>query len=196
MSEGWNHNTHYHERLLDALPRPCSRVLDVGCGRGHFTRRLATIAAHVDALDSDAETIARARDASTAFPNITFIDRDFLTWQGSGYDAITMLATLHHLPIDAALTRAVSLLRPGGRLIVLGLDRAQSIGHLYAQALVAVPVSRYYRLTRRFVDVGAPLREPELTLAEIRTHTNGMLPGAVIRRHLLWRYSLVWSKPG
>ena len=49
--DGWNHNTHYHEQLLRAVPRPCRRALDIGCGVGQFARRLASVVEHVDAID-------------------------------------------------------------------------------------------------------------------------------------------------
>ena len=42
MADGWNHNTHYHVRLLQAVPCPCGRALDVGCRLGGFARRLAS----------------------------------------------------------------------------------------------------------------------------------------------------------
>jgi hypothetical protein len=32
------------------------------------------------------------------------------------------------------------------------------------------------------------------TLDEMRRICDGVLPGALIRGHLLWRYSLVWRK--
>ena len=32
------------------------------------------------------------------------------------------------------------------------------------------------------------------TLAQVRRACAGLLPGARVRRHLLWRYSLVWHK--
>jgi len=34
-----------------------------------------------------------------------------------------------------------------------------------------------------------------LTLAEVRRLCAAELPGAIIRRHFFWRYSLVWRKP-
>jgi hypothetical protein len=37
-----------------------------------------------------------------------------------------------------------------------------------------------------------PIMDPDLTLAEIRARAGMLLPGAVIRRHLYWRYSLVY----
>ncbi len=38
-------------------------------------------------------------------------------------------------------------------------------------------------------------REHYLTIAEARVLGAECLPGSVVRRHLLWRYSLVWTRP-
>jgi hypothetical protein len=35
-----------------------------------------------------------------------------------------------------------------------------------------------------------------LTLAEVRAACARALPGARVRRHLLWRYLIVWRRPG
>ncbi len=194
---GWNHNTHYHDRLLKAVPRPCARALDIGCGRGSFSRRLAQVAGAVDAIDVDGNALAHAEAEHAGITNLRFMQRDFLTWETSErYDAIAAIATLHHMPFDAAVTRATALLRPGGVLIVLGLDRSPTPIHLLAQAALAVPVSRFYRVTRRTGEVGAPIKEPDLTLREIRARARLLLPDAAIERHVLWRYSLIWSKGG
>ncbi len=37
------------------------RVLEVGCGNGRLTRKYAHLAAHVDAIDPDADKIANAQ---------------------------------------------------------------------------------------------------------------------------------------
>ncbi len=34
-----------------------------------------------------------------------------------------------------------------------------------------------------------------LTLDEVRRRAAAVLPGARVRRHLLWRYTLTWRKP-
>ena len=37
---------------------------------------------------------------------------------------------------------------------------------------------------------------PPLTYRDMRQLADRVLPGARYRRHLYWRYSLVWTKPG
>jgi SAM-dependent methyltransferase len=178
------------------VPRPCRAALEVGCGLGAFARRLARVADRVDALDREPEVLARARARSAAFGNLRFLEGDFLTWECAGpYDYVSFVASLHHLPFGEALSRASGLLRPGGVLAVLGLDRPASWLEAGAQAVVAWPVSGFHRLTRRGEPMDAPIAPPSMTWDEIRREAGGVLPGAALRRHLLWRYSLVWKKP-
>jgi hypothetical protein len=119
-----------------------------------------------------------------------------MTWPADGpYDFVSLVASLHHLPFAAALTKSAQLLRPGGVLVVLGLDRAPSVFHAAARSLVAYPVSRYYRVRNGESPVSAPIQEPTMTLREIREQANAILNDAVVRRHLLWRYSIEWTKP-
>jgi hypothetical protein len=42
---------------------------------------------------------------------------------------------------------------------------------------------------------GAPIMDPQMTWAEVRATARRLLPGVRYRRHLLFRYSLVWRKP-
>jgi SAM-dependent methyltransferase len=194
-ADGWNHNNHYHDLLLGAVPSDCRRALDVGCGLGTFARKLATRTIHVDALDQDA-AIQQARSMSPAVEHLRFVHADFMTWTADEpYDFISMIAVVHHLPFRSALMKASALLRPGGALAVLGLHRARSFMHMGARSLVGYPVSAFYRMTRPTSHVGAPVVDPTMTLPEIRREADALLPGATILRHLLWRYSLTWVKP-
>jgi len=193
---GWNHNNHYHDRLLALVPRPCRRALDVGCGLGGFAAKLAVVADDVDAIDGAPSIAAEARERCACHRNVRVIAADFMQWTPEHhYDFVAMIASLHHLPFAAALRRATDALEPGGVLAVLGLDRSPSWIDTLAQAALAVPVSRYYRLARPAEEMGAPIVDPRMTLAEIRRDAGRLLPGAIVRRHVLWRYSLVWTKP-
>ena len=194
--EGWNHNAHYHDLLLAAVPSPCPRALDVGCGLGAFARRLAPLAGMVDAIDRDPATIDRARTASESIANVRFTVADFLSWPGhEAYDYVSMIAVLHHMPFEAALGRAAELLRPGGTLAVLGLPSDGPPWAKAARAAVALPVSRLLRWWKGPAPTGAPIAAPSMALGEIRREAARLLPGAVVRSHLLWRYSIVWTRP-
>jgi len=120
--ETWNHNIHYHGIVLRSLPSPCRQVLDVGCGQGLLARKLAQCCDEVFAIDADHEALARAEADAGGEPRIRFIEGDVMThpFAQASFDAITVVATLHHLPLKLALLRFRWLLRPGGVLAVVG----------------------------------------------------------------------------
>ena len=92
-----------------------------------------------------------------------------------------------------ALARFRDLLRTDGVLAVVGLYRVQTIED-YAWAAAAFPTSWMLRSVRRHTDVAAPVRDPKETLHEIRGACDSLLPGSLLRRRLLFRYSITWRK--
>ena len=191
----WNRNVHYYDLVLAAVPVTCQRALDVGCGGGRLANELTEACGEVIGLDDDAPTLARARTTYQR-PNLSFVDGDVMTYPfvAGGFDVIASIATLHHLPLEPALERFRDLLRPGGVLVVIGLYRLESLTD-YIVGGAATIVSLLFRLMRGTEHVNAPIREPETTLREIREAVHRALPGAVVKRELLYRYSLVWRKP-
>jgi len=101
--------------LLDLLaPLPGERILDLGCGDGALTRRIAEAGAEVVGVDASAEQVAAARalglDARVADGHALAFDGEF--------DAILTNAALHWMKrpdrVIAGMWRA---LKPGGRVI-------------------------------------------------------------------------------
>lgn len=194
--QSWNRNVHYHDVILRAVPSDCTRALEVGCGAGLLAGKLATRCPDVIAIDIDAPALARARVAHSR-PNLTFLESDVMTYpfDGGSFDFIASIATVHHLPLEQALSRFRSLLRPGGVLAVIGLYDLQTISD-FVYGCAATPVSWWMQASRVSEPVGAPIRDPEESLSEIVTAAERLLPGADVTRRLLFRYSLIWRKPG
>ncbi|MEO8098409.1 MAG: class I SAM-dependent methyltransferase [Acidobacteriota bacterium] len=192
----WNHNIHYHSLVLGLVPSNCDLALDVGCGQGLLARRLATRCRHVIGIDADRATLLRAANAKPTEDHLTFVHGDVLAYPftSGSIDLITVVAAIHHLPLKPALRRLRDLLKPGGILIVVGLYRNRSLVD-HAWACAALPSSWILRLRNGHMDVGAPVHEPQETLSEIEGASAALLPGAIIQRRLLFRYSLVWRKP-
>ncbi|SEM69643.1 class I SAM-dependent methyltransferase [Nonomuraea pusilla] len=187
----WNHNVHYHPLVLRALPERCESALDVGCGDGLLAAKLAARAGHVTGVDSSPEMIELAR---RRHPGVEFVHGDFMSWPHGRYDVVTSVATIHHMAFDAALSRMAAALRPGGTLVVLGVPRTSPADLPYE--LLGVPYNRLMKALRREAQAdGMPARQPEMTWAEVRRRARRLLPGVRCRRHLLWRYSLVWCRP-
>src|SRR5437762_5605833 len=99
--EGSIQNNHYHNFLLRQLPVDCQAALEIGCGKGEFSRRLAERSKRVLALDLSPEMIRIARPQSAHLPNIDFQIADVMTYdlRPENFDCIASLATLHHLPL-------------------------------------------------------------------------------------------------
>jgi len=111
-------------------PGAGERLLDMGCGTGSLTIRLAEAApdAHVVGLDPDPATLGRARaKAQVAGIALLFIEgfadrppKHEALAPGS-FDKIATSLMFHHLSRDAkrrALAAAMTLLKPGGTLHV------------------------------------------------------------------------------
>jgi SAM-dependent methyltransferase len=111
------------ERLL-AL-RPGQRILDVGCGNGVSSRRLAHLGARVVAIDTSARFLELARSRSPGISdNIEYrlldaTDEERLLALGEGqFDALVSDMVLMDMPVIEPLARAGRrLLAPGGRFV-------------------------------------------------------------------------------
>jgi ubiquinone/menaquinone biosynthesis C-methylase UbiE len=202
QADYWNHNVHYQPVILNAVPDGCGAALEVGCGDGMLARRLAGRAAEVPAIDRDAEMIALAREQTpaaegTSAGRVRFVQADFLAYpvEAASYDFACANTVLHHMDFAAALSAMARALRPGGRLAVVGLAANGSPAD-YLIGTPGVPANWIYRAVRGEGGSGAPVKDPEMTWAEVHATARDVLPGVRYRRHLLWRYSLRWRKPG
>ncbi len=75
------------------------QVLELACGTGAWTRRLAARATHVHAVDVAPEMIRRARARLTGRHNVTFEVADLYDWRPSiGYDLVFFSFILTHVP--------------------------------------------------------------------------------------------------
>jgi SAM-dependent methyltransferase len=201
---GFNHNDFYHPYLLRQVPPGCARALDVGCGTGLFTRRLAHHARSVQGIDRAPEMVATARALSAGIPNVSYVEADLLDLDlDSGrYNYIACIASIHHMPFAEAITRLREALAPGGVLAILGCYRQTTLPD-YLACLVAIPLNlarnaaakRTARRRQRSLPAAPPVMDPQMTLPQLKQAAQRLLPGAAIRRHLYWRYSLIYQRP-
>ncbi|ONH32820.1 class I SAM-dependent methyltransferase [Pseudofrankia asymbiotica] len=206
----WSHNAYYQRLLLRHLPRPCQRVLDVGCGAGEFAARLAQHSEQVDAVDRSARMIEEARRHTPG--NVHCVLADVLAdpLPGKDYDAILSITALHHMPLPDALPVLAAALRPGGILAAVVLPRMDLRHEWHVEFVAAVAhhllgaaflVNGLLRGSRPFVKehhtrTGMPVvMNPPLTTREAAREAAAVLPGVRVRRLLFWRYLLIWEKP-
>jgi 2-polyprenyl-3-methyl-5-hydroxy-6-metoxy-1,4-benzoquinol methylase len=112
------------EQMLDI--QPGENVLDIACGNGFFSRRLAALGASVVASDFSPKLIERARERTTEpadrirYQVADATDEAQLLALGDEkrFDAAVCINALMDMPAIEPLFRAVAkLLRPGGRFV-------------------------------------------------------------------------------
>jgi ubiquinone/menaquinone biosynthesis C-methylase UbiE len=194
--EYWNHNVHYQRVILDAVPDGCGAAIDVGCGDGMLARKLAARCAAVTGIDRDERIIEAARGRGRAVPAVSLVHGDFLAYPfaEASFDFACANTALHHMDFGAALAKMARILRPGGRLAVVGLARNGSLADWLVGA-AGLPADRYYKHAKGEGNSGAPIMDPDMSWSQVRKAAVRALPGARYRRHLLWRYSVIWTKP-
>ena len=122
--------------LLDRLlPAPPARLLDVGGGPGTYAAPLARRGYRVQLVDPVRLHVAQARQAASGDPAAAFTavigDARELPAPDQSHDAVMLFGPLYHLTGAAdrrqALREAWRVLRPGGRLLTVGVSRFASL---------------------------------------------------------------------
>ena len=109
-------------QILDALPIRGASILEVGCGTGWLTERLAHYgpATAID-LSPRAIEIARSRGLAAEFLAGDFYTQEF---PPSKFDVVTCLETISHVPDQAGfIERLATVTRPGGYLIITAQNK-------------------------------------------------------------------------
>lgn len=115
--------------LIDILrPEAGERILDLGCGTGHLTSKLAESGASVTGMDSSPPMVAQARQN---FPAVKFVLADAANFHfDDPFDAVFSNAALHWIHDAEGVIRSVrAALRPGGRF-VLEMGAKGNIGRI------------------------------------------------------------------
>ncbi len=107
----------YGESLLELLaPKAGERILDLGCGTGQLTEKIAESGAFVHGIDSSLSMIAQARSNYSQLDFAVADARDFQV--DERLDAVFSNAVLHWIKEpDAAIACVEKALKPGGRFV-------------------------------------------------------------------------------
>jgi len=134
-----------HLRRIDRLVSLAEgdRVLEVGCGQGHLTSRLAERGVDVTGIDvnpiaseiADTDRVMQMRAESLAF-------------EDNSFDAVVSVHTIEHIPeLALALAEMARVTRPGGKQL-----------HIYP----AEPIKGLYAIPTSVILYGTPFRAREV----------------------------------
>jgi SAM-dependent methyltransferase len=160
MPAFYNWSIHLFQRL--ALRRwlrvpPGTRVLEIGCGVGRWSRRLARRGATVTGIDLSRKMIARARERAAADglgDRCRFVVADVCAPPLTGqFDVVFGVTVLQHIldPIrfQSAVTALTEHLAPGGRVILLEAAPSRPTGRCDSHVFVARDARLYLDAFRR-----------------------------------------------
>lgn len=138
----WAHRT-IHERFVRHV-RPGDQVLDLGCGEGQLSVRLAEAGARVTAIDisfANVEQAGRAADERGEQLALVVGDSERLPFR-PGFDVVVSSHVIEHLPRpDRGLAEAVRVAR---RRVVIAMPTCLS-----PAAWLVLGNDNYWRFTRR-----------------------------------------------
>ncbi|MCI3271138.1 class I SAM-dependent methyltransferase [Streptomyces cylindrosporus] len=162
------------DAVLGLLPAGTARLLDVGCGTGIVTRRLAAglPAARVTGADL---TYGMARMAGARLPGaIVLADSRALPFPDAAFDAVTSIWLLHLLDdpedVRAAVAECARVLKPGGTYVTT-VDKAAA--HDVGSDIDAVLAAR----PRRPAPDAAPLVEAYAAAHRLHPAGQARFPG-------------------
>ena len=129
---GWLLGSFYDGIAADiaATASPGASVLDVGCGPGHLTRRLAALGFDVTGIDLDPAMIERA--AARGGGRYLAADAASLPFEDDAFDLVVSTLSMHHwADAHAGIAEIGRVVRPAGRLLVWDVRRGAPL-HAHA----------------------------------------------------------------
>lgn len=134
----------YGEDLLQLLnPKSGELILDLGCGTGQLTEKIAQTGAEVMGIDNAATMIEKARQN---YPHIRFDIADARNFQvEQPFDAVFSNAVLHWVQeANKAISSIHQALKPGGRFVAEfgGKGNIQAIATALYSAMKSIGISQ------------------------------------------------------
>ncbi|HEX7066758.1 MAG TPA: class I SAM-dependent methyltransferase [Candidatus Limnocylindria bacterium] len=166
------------EGLERIVPLSGKRIADIGTGIGHYPMILARRTGRTYGIEANPELLAEARRraAGSHQPNIRIVEGE-PTKLPLRNGAVDIVLTSNILPEDGslpAIAEAQRVLRPGGRLIVVGYYGRDDVAALLEPEVVAQAIDATQRRTGwwlrngfkiKVVHARVDLAEPELAHA-------------------------------
>ncbi|MBX7073133.1 MAG: class I SAM-dependent methyltransferase [Pirellulales bacterium] len=144
------------EKLLEFIPRPQGRILDVACGKGEPTRCLLKhyVPSQITAINISEKQLATARPKVPG-ADFRLMDATALDFPADSFDAVICVEAAFHFNTRRDFLReAIRVLKPGGYLLLADIlatreaERSRTFRH---EANFLAGPDQYHRMMR---DVG------------------------------------------
>jgi ubiquinone/menaquinone biosynthesis C-methylase UbiE len=205
LPEKWDHNKQYHNYLLKHIFHKKGVGLDIGCGTGEFTVKLAKYCTKVIGIDIAPNMIQEARKRHYD-QNIEYLveqAESYLPAHKHTYSTIVCIATLHHLDAAELLRTAYNALIEGGKLLILDILKESSIvDYVFSSVSVVLhPLmnQRFNHGEKETHDEKEAWQEHAqydeyYVINDIHRLAKEVFNTCQVRRHLFWRYSIICEK--
>jgi ubiquinone/menaquinone biosynthesis C-methylase UbiE len=101
------------DRLLSL--QPGERVLEIGCGRGHLTKRLAEKGIDVTGIDANPNA-AHVSESE----RVVFMRAEALEFDDDEFDSVVGVHSIEHIPnLRGAFAEMARVLKPGGQALFI-----------------------------------------------------------------------------
>ena len=178
--------------IQQLAPLSGKQVLDVGCGGGILTDAMARAGAHATGIDLATKSlrVAQLHALEAQTPRVQYREisaEDLAAAQPGGYDVVTCMEMLEHVPDPSSVVRAcATLVKPGGWVFFSTLNRNPKsflfaiVGAEYVLQLLPKGTHEYAKFIRPS-ELAAWARDNGLTPDQ----TRGMEYNPLTRRYWL-----------
>ena len=204
LPDKWDHNRQYQNYLIKYIPKNCNYILDVGCGTGELTKKLSLFGKEIIGIDISENMVSEAekRNYDEKIRYIKISVEDYLEETDKRFDIIISIAALHHMNEEKILKMMRDKLTEGGKILILDLVQNKTIVDYFLtiiatilNPLVMLIMNGRLRVSKneREAWAGHFQYDKYLTIVDIKNIAKKILGKVKIKRHLFWRYSLVYN---
>ncbi|MBC7531874.1 MAG: 3-demethylubiquinone-9 3-O-methyltransferase [Oligoflexus sp.] len=133
-----------------------AKILDVACGAGLISNKLATFGYEIHGIDQSVSSIEVAKRHAPSGSNVNYLAGDAfdLPYPDASFDVVMLLDFLEHVEEPGkAILEASRVLKPGGTLVYYTFNRTFIAGLLAVRAVefIARDCPKNFHLLRMFI---------------------------------------------
>jgi 2-polyprenyl-3-methyl-5-hydroxy-6-metoxy-1,4-benzoquinol methylase len=204
LPDKWDHNQQYQKYLLKNIPKNCNCILDVGCGTGELTKKLTPFSKEIIGIDVSENMIneAKKRNCDEKINYFKISVEKYLKETEKQFDVIISIAALHHMNEEETLKIMKKRLAKDERILIIDLVKTKtiiewilSITAALLNPIIMLIMRGRLKVTKEEKEAWAGHFQYDkyLTTKEVKDIAKKALGKAKIKRHLFWRYSIIYN---